>query len=70
MLLGGKTVKNTKARKASTLSIAGSKHVAEADYFGVVSANSTLNKFEVSGLSTSRSEKVDAPIINEFLICF
>ena len=64
-----KTVKNIKERKAFTVSIADSKHVVEADYFGVVSGNNTPNKFENTGLSVSKSENVDAPIINEFPIC-
>ena len=64
-----KTVKNMKERKAFTVSIADSKHVVEADYFGVVSGNNTPNKFENSGLTTTKSENVDAPIINEFPIC-
>ena len=64
-----KTVKNIKKRKAFTVSIADSKHVVEADYFGVVSGNNTPNKFENSGLSVIKSENVDAPIINEFPIC-
>ena len=65
-----KTVKNIKERKAFTVSIADSKHVVEADYFGVVSGNNTPNKFEKTGLSATKSENVDAPIINEFPICF
>ncbi len=65
-----KTVKNIKERKAFTVSIADSEHVAEADYFGMVSGNNTPNKFENSGLSATKSDKVDAPIINEFPICF
>lgn len=65
-----KTVKNIKERKAFTVSIADSKHVVEADYFGVVSGNNTPNKFENTGLSVTKSEHVDAPIINEFPICF
>ncbi len=64
-----KTVKNIKTRKAFTVSIADSKHVVEADYFGIVSANNTHNKFENSGLTATKSENVDAPIINEFPIC-
>lgn len=64
-----KTVKNIKNRKAFTVSIADSKHVKEADYFGVASGNNTPNKFENSGLTATKSEKVDAPIINEFPIC-
>ena len=64
-----KTVQNIKERKAFTVSIADSKHVKEADYFGVVSGNDTPDKFAKSGLSYSKSENVDAPIINEFPIC-
>jgi len=64
-----KTVKNIKARKAFTVSIADAKHVKEADYFGVVSGNNTLDKFEKSGLTATKSDMVDAPIINEFPIC-
>ncbi len=64
-----KTVKNIKERKAFTVSIADTKHVVEADYFGVVSGNNTPNKFENSGLTSTKSENVDAPIINEFPIC-
>ena len=64
-----KTVKNIKERKAFTVSIADSKHVKEADYFGVVSGNNTPNKFEKSGLTSTKSEHVDAPIINEFPLC-
>ncbi|HIW39901.1 MAG TPA: flavin reductase family protein [Candidatus Eubacterium pullicola] len=65
-----KTVKNIKQRKGFTVSIADSKHVVEADYFGVVSGNDTHDKFENSGLTAVKSENVDAPIINEFPICF
>lgn len=64
-----KTVKNIKARKAFTVSVADSKHVVEADYFGIVSGNDTKDKFEKSKLTASKAENVDAPIINEFPIC-
>ncbi len=64
-----KTVKNIKERKAFTVSIADANHVKEADYFGVVSGNNTLDKFENSGLTAIKSENVYAPIINEFPIC-
>ena len=64
-----KTVQNIKKRKAFTVSIADSKHVVQADYFGVVSGNNTPNKFENTELTAVKSEKVDAPIINEFPIC-
>ena len=64
-----KTVKNIKERKAFTVSIADSDHVIEADYFRMVSGNNTPNKFENSGLTATKSENIDAPIINEFPIC-
>ncbi len=64
-----KTVKNIKERKAFTVSIADSKHVVEADYFGVVSGNNTPDKFKNRGLTAIKSENVDAPIVNEFPIC-
>ena len=43
--------------------------MVEADYFGVESGNRIANKFEHSGLTASKSEIVDAPIINEFPLC-
>ena len=64
-----KTVKNIKARGAFTISIADAAHMVEADYFGVESGNDVPNKFEKSGLTASRAECVDAPVINEFPIC-
>lgn len=64
-----KTVQNIKARKAFTVSIADAAHVVEADYFGVVSGNKEPHKFEKSGLTASKAETVDAPVINEFPLC-
>ena len=64
-----KTVKNIKARGAFTVSIADAGHVVEADYFGVESGNRVAVKFENIGLTASRSDIVDAPVINEFPLC-
>ncbi|MBQ7797176.1 MAG: flavin reductase family protein [Lachnospiraceae bacterium] len=64
-----KTVKNIKARGAFTISIADAAHVTEADYFGVESGNKISDKFEKSGLTASKAEHVDAPVINEFPLC-
>lgn len=64
-----KTVKNIKARGAFTISIADAAHIVEADYFGVVSGNRVPGKFENSGLTADRAQKVDAPVINEFPLC-
>ena len=64
-----KTVKNIKARGAFTVSIADAAHVLEADYFGVASGNKVPHKLEKTGLTASKAETVDAPVINEFPIC-
>ena len=64
-----KTVQNIKKRRAFTVSIADANHVKESDYFGIVSGNNTKDKFENSNLTATKSEIVDAPIIDEFPIC-
>ena len=66
---GHKTVKKKKKRGAFTVSIADAAHVAEADYFGVESGNKEPDKLGKSGLTASRAETIDAPVINEFPIC-
>ena len=53
-----KTVKNLKARGAFTVSIADAAHVVEADYFGVESGNRVTGKFENSGLTASRGQRI------------
>ena len=64
-----KTVKNIKARGGFTVSIADAAHLVEADYFGVESGNKVPDKFARSGLSASKADTVDAPVINEFPLC-
>lgn len=64
-----KTVKNIKRNKSFTVSLADKEHMIQADYFGIVSANNTPDKFEKSGMSATKSDRVNAPIINEFPIC-
>ena len=64
-----KTVKNIRRTKAFTVSIANKDNVKAADYFGMVSGNTTNEKLEKSGLTVTKSENVEAPIINEFPIC-
>lgn len=60
------TSKNIKRTGAFTLSIADVAHIEAADYFGIASGNNTPDKFERSGLSAIKSEKVNAPIVDEF----
>lgn len=62
---GHKTVKNILARKAFTVSMADAAHVVACDYVGVVSANKVPDKLARCGFHTSRSELVDAPVIDE-----
>ena len=63
-----KTVQNIKVRKGFVVHIADAKHVVEADYFGVVSGNKEPDKFAKSGLTYTKSDLVDAPVINELPI--
>jgi flavin reductase (DIM6/NTAB) family NADH-FMN oxidoreductase RutF len=64
-----KTTKNILESGAFTVSIADAAHLTEADYFGVESGNKVPDKFARSGLTASRAETVDAPVINEFPLC-
>ena len=61
-----KTTKNIRAVKAFTVSLADKAHMAEADFFGIVSGNKMKDKFERSGCHSAKSEHVNAPIIEEF----
>lgn len=61
-----KTSENIKKRGAFTLSIADIPHIEAADFFGIASGNKMADKFERSGLHAVRSEKVDAPVVEEF----
>ena len=61
-----KTVENIRKRKGLVVHLADAKHVTEADYFGMVSGNKIADKLSKTGMTYTRSELVDAPIINEF----
>ena len=60
-----KTTKNIQAKGAFTVSFADAAHIIPADYVGMVSANNTPQKMAKSGFHTTRSEFVDAPLVNE-----
>lgn len=64
-----KTVKNMKRTMACTVALGTKELIAESDYLGLVSANNVADKFEKSGLHSVKSDKVDAPIIEEYPIC-
>lgn len=63
---GKKTWLNIKASKAFTVSLADEEHVDVADFFGIASGNKMDDKFERTGYHAVKSDKVHAPIIEEF----
>ena len=63
---GHKTAENIKQRGAFTLSVADIPHIEAADFFGIASGNKMADKFERTGLTAVKSEKVDAPVVEEF----
>lgn len=61
-----KTSENLTKRGAFTLSIADIPHIREADFLGTASGNQMPDKFARTGLTAVKSEKVDAPVVQEF----
>jgi flavin reductase (DIM6/NTAB) family NADH-FMN oxidoreductase RutF len=59
------TYGNIMNKKAYTVSVPSEKYASEVDYFGIASGRD-VNKFEISGLTPVKSDKVDAPYIAEF----
>ena len=64
-----KTVKNMKRTMACTVALGTKDLMVESDNFGIVSANKETDKFKKTGLHATKSEIVDAPIIEEYPIC-
>ena len=62
---GHKTTANILESKAFTVSMADVKNLVACDYVGVVSGNKVPNKFAKAGFTASKSEFVNAPVINE-----
>lgn len=60
-----KTTENIKKTEAFTLSFATVDTVAPCDYVGIVSANDEPNKFAKAGFHATKSEFVNAPLIDE-----
>jgi flavin reductase (DIM6/NTAB) family NADH-FMN oxidoreductase RutF len=56
---------NITQRKAFTVNVPSSLYAKEADYFGLMSGKK-IDKIHAAGLTPVRSEKVDAPYIQEF----
>ena len=60
-----KTAANILARKAFTVSMATAETAVACDYVGVVSANDDPDKLSNTGWHVTKSEFVDAPVIDE-----
>ena len=60
-----KTAENLMTRKAFTVSMATANYVAACDYVGLVSGNKEPDKFAKAGFHATKSEYVDAPLIDE-----
>lgn len=62
---GHKTVKNILKRGAFTVSMGDVEHLVACDYVGIVSGNSVPDKVARAGFHVTKSEHVDAPMIDE-----
>lgn len=62
---GHQTTKNILEKGAFTINFADAAYVVSADYVGMVSVKHEPNKMEKSGFHCTRSESVDAPLIDE-----
>ena len=60
-----KTTENIKNTGAFTVSFATVKTLVPCDYVGIVSANDVPDKFSRAGFHATRSELVNAPVIEE-----
>ena len=63
---GKKTWLNIRASKAFTVALADEAHMDVADFFGIASGNKINDKFERTGYHAEKSERVHAPVIEEF----
>ena len=60
-----KTAENLIARGAFTVSMATADQMVACDYVGIVSGNKEPDKFAKAGFHATKSEFVDAPLIDE-----
>lgn len=65
---GHKTVKDILKRGAFTISMADAGHVVACDYVGIVSGNTVSDKFARAGFHATKSDFVDAPLIDELAV--
>ncbi len=63
---GKRTWLNIQESKAFTVALADEAHMEAADFFGIASGNKIDDKFERTGYHAVKSDKVNAPVIEEF----
>jgi flavin reductase (DIM6/NTAB) family NADH-FMN oxidoreductase RutF len=63
-----KTTDNILRSKEFSVAVADAPHMVEADFVGLVSGNNVPDKLAKAGLHAVKSDKVNAPIIEEFPI--
>ena len=63
-----KTTANILARKAFTVSMATAEQMVACDYVGIESGNKVADKVAKAGWHTTKSEFVDAPLIDELTL--
>lgn len=61
-----RTTTNLRATREFTLSYATVRDVAESDYFGIVSANDVPDKIARTGFTVTKSQNINAPIIDQY----
>ena len=60
-----KTTENIRLNREFTVAYATADQIAACDYVGIVSGNKTADKLERCGLTVTRSDKVNAPVIDQ-----
>ena len=63
---GKRTWLNIQESRAFTVALADEAHMDVADFFGIASGNKMDDKFERTGYHAVKSDRVHAPIIEEF----
>ncbi len=61
-----KSMKNILKTGEFTVSMADAEHVTQADYLGMVSGNDVPDKVAKAGLHVVKSERINAPLFEEF----
>ena len=60
-----KTTENIRLNKEFTVAYATARQVAACDYVGITSGNKVENKLEKCGFTVTKSDKVNAPVIDQ-----